>query len=334
MKVDAASVAPGSWRAWHDPSAPLRVGVSACLLGESVRYDHGHCRDPYLNDVLAPFVEWVSVCPEVELGLGVPRPTIRLVDEGQGTRLVVPSTGEDLTERMEAFAEARLDALDALRLDGYVLKQSSPSCGLGRLSVYRGGGRLHRQGVGRFAAALVRRHPGLPVEEEGRLVDADRRENFVVRLFCRNRWRRLLRRGRDRGGLVAFHAAHALLLRAHDERGCRELGRLVGGAGGLSDAELFTRYGRLLQETQRHRATPRKHARVLQHALGHLKRVLDPGEEREILGAIEDFRRGLLPLGVPLALLRSSVRKHGLEALEGQLYLDPHPHELALRDLA
>lgn len=334
MKVDAASVALGSWRAWHEPSAPLRVGVSACLLGESVRYDHGHCRDPYLTDVLAPFVEWVSVCPEVELGLGVPRPTIRLVDEGRGTRLVVTSTGEDLTERMDAFAEARLDALQVEELDGYVLKKSSPSCGLERLSVYRGGGRLHRQGVGRFAQALVRRHPELPVEEEGRLSDADLRENFVERLFCRNRWRRFRLRDEGRGGLVAFHTAHKLLLLAHDERGYRALGRLVAAAGELSDAELFARYGQLLQETLKKRATPRKHANVLQHALGHLKHALDAADKREVLSAIEDFRQGLLPLLVPLVLLRFNIRKHGVAYLQGQLYFDPHPRELSLRNRA
>jgi len=332
VRVDAASVALGGWRAWHDPEAPLRVGISSCLLGEAVRYDRGHCRDAWLVDVLGPYVEWTAVCPELELGLGVPRPTIRLVDEGAGTRLVVPSTGDDLTERMDAFAGRRLDELDVPRLDGYVLKKSSPSCGLERIAVWRGGQRLHKKGAGRFAAALVARHPELPVEEEGRLSDPGLRENFVERLFGRNRWRRLVARGLDRGRLVAFHTAHKLLLLAHDERGYRELGRLVGSAGALTDGELFARYERLFQQTLRHRATPRKHANVLQHALGHLKERLDPGEKREVLSAIDDLRAGLLPLVVPLYLLRFLARKHDVAYLLGQLYFDPHPRELLLRN--
>src|SRR5690242_19296936 len=149
----------------------VRLGVSACLLGESVRYDGGHKRDRFLTETLAPYVEWVPVCPEVELGLGVPRDTLRLVGEAAAPRLVVEHTGEDLTARMARFAHRRLEALAALELDGYVLKRASPSCGLFRVRVYDAKRAPSAAGRGLFAAALVDRLPALPVEEEGRLGD-------------------------------------------------------------------------------------------------------------------------------------------------------------------
>jgi len=331
-RPEKGEVAAGTWRLWHDPGSPIRLGVSSCLLGNEVRHDGGHARDRFVSDELGAWVEWVTVCPEVEIGLPVPRPTIRLVDEGDGVRLLVRETGQDLTDAMEGYSAARLAALREQGLDGFVLKKNSPSCGMERIRVHRGGGLLHKKGAGIFAAAIALRWPELPVEEEGRLEDPGLRENFIERIFCRNRWRTFVARGASRHGLVLFHTAHKLLLRAHDESGYRELGRIVSGMKGGTLAGTLAAYEHEFQRTLSRRMTPRKHANVLQHALGYLKDKLESREKREILTAIEDHRTGLLPLIVPLTLLRFNIVRHDVEYLRDQIYFDPHPKELMLRN--
>ncbi|MEJ2721725.1 MAG: DUF523 and DUF1722 domain-containing protein [bacterium] len=332
MRAPSFDKALGSWRAWHDESVPLRLGVSSCLLGEEVRYDGGHCRNRFVVDVLGNWFQWIPVCPEIEIGMGAPRPTIRLTADGDAVRLVAPKTEEDFTRRMNDYSGKRVRELMALDLDGYIFKKGSPSCGIERLPIFGDNGVLRRNGVGVYADRLMRLWPQLPIEDEGRLNDAGLRENFIERVFCRNRWRTLRSRGLTRRRLVAFHTAHKFLLQAHNEAGYRRLGKLVGGAGSIPDGELFSRYEEELQHVMRTRSTKKKHVNVLQHGLGFFKRVLDSGEKREILAAIDDFGTGLLPLIVPLTLFRYNIRKHGIEYLEGQLYFDPHPKELMLRN--
>ncbi|MFT5049832.1 MAG: hypothetical protein ACI8QZ_001225 [Chlamydiales bacterium] len=324
----------GSWDAWHEEGRPLRLGVSTCLLGEAVRFDSGHARDRFVTDTLGQWFEYVPVCPEVELGMGIPRPTIRLVDEGQGMQLVAPSTGEDFTERMAAYSAAKVAELMKLDLDGYILKKNSPSCGLERIRVYRNGTPIRRNEKGMFAAEIAKLWPALPMEEDGRLKDPGLRENFIERVFSRNRWRALVGRGLSRRSLIEFHTAHKLLIRAHNETAYRRLGRLVGSAGTMDDQQLFAEYEVEFQGALQTKATVKKHVNVLQHAIGYLKTIVNAAGKREILASIEDFRLGLLPLVVPMALLRYHIRLHGIEYLAGQLYFDPHPKELMLRNHA
>jgi uncharacterized protein YbgA (DUF1722 family)/uncharacterized protein YbbK (DUF523 family) len=321
-----------AWQAWHDESEPIRVGVSSCLLGRKVRFDGGHKRDRYLTDVLGDWIEWVSVCPEVEIGLGTPRPTIRLEGTSDDPRLVEPKSGDDLTERMRTYSDNRVTELQALDLDGYVLKRASPSCGMERVRVWNSGGMPEKNGVGIFAAVLLRRWPNLPVEEEGRLNDPVLRENFVERLFCRHRWRSLQRAGLTRSRLVAFHTAHKMLLRAHNETGYRRLGRIVASFGRQPDSEVFAAYEDEFFTDLMCKATSKRHSNVLQHAVGYLKDVIEPADKRELLDLIEDYRNGLVPLVVPMTMLRHHVSRHGVDYLTGQIYLEPHPKELMLRN--
>ncbi|MFN0007870.1 MAG: YbgA family protein [Planctomycetota bacterium] len=332
--VESAAIDLGCWNHWHSKEIPLRIGVSSCLLGENVRFDGGHARDRFVVETLGQWFEFIPVCPEMEIGMGTPRPTVRLVDEGQGLRMVAPSTGEDFTQRMQAYSASRIGELAKQDLDGYVLKKSSPSCGLERIRVYQKGMPMRRDERGLFAAELLRRWPGLPVEEEGRLNDPHLRENFIERVFCRNRWRVLVSRGLTRRRLVEFHTAHKLLIRAHNEAAYQRLGRLVGSIGKTGNRELFEAYETELQAALCTRATNKRHANVLQHALGYMKTELSALEKREILSAIEDYRRGLLPLVVPLTLLRYDIRRHQIDYLAAQLYFDPHPKELMLRNHA
>jgi len=317
---------------WLADDAPLRIGVSACLLGREVRHDGGHKRDRFLTDVLGAYVEWVPVCPEVEVGMGVPRPSIRLEQRGDELHLIEPRAAIDHTHAMAQYAARRTRELERLELCGYVLKKDSPSCGMERVKIWHPRGQATRDGRGLFAAALLERFGTLPVEEEGRLCDAALRENFVERIFAYRRLRALFRGRWTTGELVAFHTAHKLLLLAHSEVEYRRLGRLVAAAKKTPRAELRERYEQGFMSGLARIATPRRHTNVLQHMVGHLRDGLDASDREELAALIEDYRRELVPLVVPLALLRHHVRRLEVAYLRGQIYLEPHPKELMLRN--
>jgi uncharacterized protein YbgA (DUF1722 family)/uncharacterized protein YbbK (DUF523 family) len=311
---------------------PIRIGISACLLGHEVRFDGGHKRDGFLASTFGRYVEWVPVCPEVELGLGVPRPAMRLERDGDELRLFVPKTGADRTQAMRRYADARVRALAHDGLCGYVLKKDSPSCGMERVKVYDGQRAPARRGRGLFAAALLRSQPNLPVEEEGRLCDPRLRENFVERVFAYHRVQALFATPWTLGDLVAFHTAHKLQLMAHSASAYQRLGRLVAAAKGRPRVALGEQYEAELMEALNVLATPRRHANVLQHIAGYFKRQLDSDSRRELQALIDDYRGGLVPLVVPMTLVRHYVRRFGIGYLQQQVYLDPHPKELMLRN--
>ncbi|GAB4264376.1 MAG: DUF523 and DUF1722 domain-containing protein [Deferrisomatales bacterium] len=315
-------------------AGPIRLGISACLLGQPVRYDGGHKLDRFLRDTLGRWVEYVPVCPEVECGLPVPREAMRLVGDPARPRLVTQKTGVDLTDRMEAWAARRVRELEAENLCGFIFKSNSPSSGMERVQVYGAGGAPVKKGVGLFARAFMEHFPLLPVEEEGRLHDPALRENFIERLFTLKRWREAVSGGRTRGRVVEFHSRNKLLILSHSPAHLREMGRLVAHAKELGDAETVRRYEALLMKALRLRATPRKNANALQHAAGYFKRVLTPAERRELRDVIEQYRTELVPLLVPITLLNHYVRKYGEPYLGIQTYLNPHPLELKLRNHA
>jgi uncharacterized protein YbgA (DUF1722 family)/uncharacterized protein YbbK (DUF523 family) len=310
----------------------IRIGISSCLLGQQVRFDGGHKRDSFLVDTFGQFVEWVPVCPEVELGLGTPREALRLVTGGETVRMVNTKSGRDISTAMRTWARARVEALADERLAGYVLKKDSPSCGMERVRVYAPGGMATRSGRGLFAEALMQRFPDLPVEEEGRLSDPRLRENFVERAFANARLRRFFEGTWRLGDLVSFHAAHKLTLLSHSPADYAGLGRLVAAAKPIGRRELETQYRALFTKALATLSTTRKHTNVLMHMLGYFKRTLDDQSRAELLTNIEDYRQGLVPLVVPLTLLRHHVRQQGVEYLAGQIYLNPHPKEMMLRN--
>lgn len=313
---------------------PIRVGISSCLLGDEVRFDGGHKRDSFLTDVLSRFVEFVPVCPEVEAGFGTPREAMHLRRADGDVRLVTVKTQRDVTAPMERLLRRRLPALDADDLSGYVLKKNSPSCGLERVKVYDRNGVPASSGRGLFAAALVKRFPLLPVEEEGRLNDPELRENFIERVFACHRLQTFFRGRWTPASLVRFHTAHKLLLMAHAPEGYRRLGRLVATPGQRRRGDLERDYAEEFMRTMAVIATRRRHTNVLQHMTGYFKKRLDAASKAELQSTIDDYRRGLTPLVVPITLLQHHVRVHNVEYLAGQQYLQPHPKELMLRNHA
>lgn len=312
----------------------LRIGVSACLLGREVRFDGQHKRDAFLVDALGPFVEFVPICPEVEVGMSIPREPVRLVGAARSPHLLGQRSGNDWTARMTSFSHRRVDALARESLSGYVLKKDSPSCGLLRVKLYpsEAADAPDRVGQGLFAAALTRAFPHLPIEEEGRLNDAHLRESFIERMFAYHRLQSLWATRWTLGSLVAFHTANKMSLLSHDEPGYRRLGRLVGTAKALPRAELRERYQAGFMTGLGKLATPGRHVNVMTHMLGHFSDRLEPVARQELLGVVEDYRHGLVPLIAPLTLLRHYVRTLKVEYLLGQTYLDPHPKELMLRN--
>lgn len=320
-------------RTWEASSGDdIRIGISACLLGQEVRFDGGHKQDRFITDTLSQFVRFVPVCPEVDIGLGTPRESLRLVRRGAAVRFVAPKSGSDHTARMQAYAARKARELEAAGLCGFVFKKDSPSCGMERVRVYGESGGATRDGRGLFAAALLERLPLLPAEEEGRLHDPRLRDNFFVRVFAYRRLRSLFERRWSLGDLVRFHSAEKLLLLSHDPASYRDLGKLVARGKSMPRADLARDYGRIFLQGLSKLATTRKHCNVLQHIQGYFRRSAAPDDRRELAGLVEDFRRGLVPLVVPVTLVRHLVRVHGAAYLRGQTYLEPHPRELMLRN--
>jgi len=317
--------------AWRSPSLAITLGVSSCLLGEKVRYDGGDKKDGFVTGVLGRHFTWVSVCPEMEIGLGTPRETLRLVGDPGAPRLVEPRTGADRTEQMNAYARRRARDLARAGLSGYVLKRASPSCGMERVRVYTAGGRPGRLGRGLFARALMDTSPLLPVEEEGRLDDPARRDSFITRVFSYRRLTALADSDPRPADVAAFHAAHTFLLLSHSPAHHARLGRLVAAAEGAPRARWLAEYSEAFMAALAVPATPRKHVDVLRHILGVFTDRLGSDDRRELLGLIEAFGRGLVPLVVPITLINHHVRRLGVASVAEQIYPSPHPTELMLR---
>ncbi len=309
-----------------------RIGISSCLLGIKVRHDGGHKHDVLITQTLGRHVEWVPVCPEFEVGMGVPREAVRLVGSPANPKMIADKSGKDWTLEMQSYANKRVRKLRDMDLSGYILKKDSPSCGMERVRIYGPKGIPYRQGRGLFAQALMTKLPLLPVEEEGRLYDPGLRENFIERVFGYHRWQTLVSDGRSIKRLVDFYSQEKLLLFAHSEAHMRRLGRIVAQAKKVSFGAAMEEYGRLFMEALGHRATTRKNTNVLQHMLGYFSKQLSSDERNALLGVIGDYRRSLVPLVVPLTLIRLYADKYDIAHLRGQSYLQPHPKELMLRN--
>lgn len=314
-----------------DVQGPIRIGISACLMGENVRWNGGSSHDRFLTDTLGAYLEYVPVCPEVECGLGVPRETLRLVGEPDSPRLVTTRTAIDITEKMQEWAKKRVRELEAEGLCGFIFKKNSPSSGLHKVKVYNEKGGFLKTGRGLFAGAFVNHFPLIPVEEEGRLHDLKLRENFIESIFTLKRWRDVLQHRKSRGALVDFHTRHKLLILSHSPVHYRSMGKLVANGKQMENAALFSQYEELLLASLQLKTTTRKHINVLQHMMGYFKKQLDTDEKQELLEVIDDYRKGYCPLLVPITLINHYIRKYGQSYLSRQVYLKPHPVELKLR---
>jgi uncharacterized protein YbgA (DUF1722 family)/uncharacterized protein YbbK (DUF523 family) len=310
----------------------IRIGISRCLLGENVRYDGGHKLDHYLKETLGMYVEWVGVCPEVEYGLPVPREAMRLVGDPESPRLLTIRTKIDHTEGMKRWADKRLKELERKNLCGFIFKSKSPSSGIKGVKVYTSSGMPGKSGAGIFGGAFIENFPLLPAEDDGRLHDPELRENFIERIFVYRRWLYFIADDSSLKGLVSFHTDHKLLLMAHSPEHYRKLGKLVAEGKKYKRVELLNEYIRHMMDGLKLLATSKKNTNVLMHIMGYFKNDLDREEKQELLGIITNYHQGLIPLIVPVTLLRHYVNKYDEPYLKRQYYLNPHPLELMLRN--
>ena len=310
----------------------IKIAVSACLLGIRVRYDGGHKRDRYITETLGQFFEYVPVCPEVEYGLPVPRETLRLVGDPASPRLITSRTGVDHTEAMQRWSDARVNDLARESLAGFIFKSRSPSSGLKGVTIYNDQGKPGRSGSGIFAAAFIRQNPSIPVIDDERLQDSAFRERFIDGVFIYARWQNFLKEGGRFCDLVSLHTDLKLVILAHSPKHYTMLGRLVAEGAAHSRCELHASYLRLLMAAAKLQATGRKHENVLLHCLGYFKKQLTADEKAEILEIIGAYRKGSVPLIVPLTMINHYVRKYRVPRLLRQHYLNPSPIELILRN--
>lgn len=310
----------------------IKIGISTCLLGQKVRFDAGHKHDRYITDILGDYFQFVPVCPELEIGMGVPREAVRLTGNVSAPRLIGGKTGTDWTDRMNTYVDRRVRQRDMQDLSGYILKKDSPSCGMERVKLYHPSGMSEKTAVGLYARALMTCYPLLPVEEEGRLNDARLRENFIERVFAYRRLQQLFAGTFSRGAVVAFHAAEKYLILSHSPKHYTLLGRLVADVKKQAPTEFREKYRALFMEAMAVLTTPKKNYNVLLHILGFLKDNLPPDDKASVLAVCDDYLRGLVPLVAPLTLIRHFVTKHGIGYILDQTYLHPHPKELMLRN--
>ncbi|MDQ2077854.1 DUF523 and DUF1722 domain-containing protein [Marinimicrobium sp. ABcell2] len=314
-------------------SAKIPVGVSQCLLGEPVRYDGGHKHDRYLTEVLSQYFHYRPVCPEVAVGLGIPRKPIRLVATDRGTRVRgIAEASLDVTEALEAEAERTVSAMP--ELSGYIFMQNSPSCGVFRMKRYSEDGMpVDSAGQGAYARRLIERMPLLPIEEAGRLNDAALRENFITRVFAYHDWQQCLEKNPSPAALVDFYSRYKYQVMAHHPASYQAIGRLLADVGKRDAEQVNREFIALFMAALQHKATRRGNTNAIMHLRGYLKGLLNADEQQELSGLIEQYRGGKVPLVVPLTLLKHYLRKVDNPYLQKQTFWCPHPENLGLRNV-
>lgn len=310
----------------------IKIGISSCLLGEKVRYDGGHKLDRYITETLGRYFEWVSVCPEVEYGLSVPREAMRLIGDPEAPRLVTIRTKIDHTEGILSWAEKKLKLLEREELCGFIFKSKSPSSGISGVKVFNNSGTPIRKGIGIFAGAFIKRFPLIPVIDDGRLHDPVLRENFIERVFVYKRWKEFEKSSGLIKDLINFHTEHKLLILSHSPKYLTLLGRIIADAKRYKPEKLRYEYMKLLMEGLNYISTVKKNTNVLFHIIGYFKKKLSHDEKEELVETINNYHKGYIPLIVPIVLIKHYVRKFDEPFLKRQYYLNPHPLELMLRN--
>lgn len=307
----------------------ITLGISACLTGQEVRFDKSHKKSDFCMNQLGKHVQYQAFCPEVAVGLPVPRPTVRQIKYGDVIKVSRPDGSQDITEALTAYSKKVADSI--AHLSGFVFCKSSPSCGMERVKVYYDHGKgAEHDGIGFFAKEVMAANPNLPCEENGRLNDPVLRENFIMRIFIYKKWQNLLASGLTKHKLTQFHSENKYLLMSHDQSAYRNIGRLLGESDLDADA-LGAEYISQLMAALKLRASRKNHANTLQHLQGYFKKYLDSDKKAELKEQIECYRQGLVPLLVPLTLIKHYLREFPNSYLQKQAYLSPYPDDLKLR---
>ncbi len=310
----------------------IQIGISSCLLGEEVRYNGGHKRSNICTDQLQKYFEYTPLCPEVSIGLGVPRKPIRLVGDPTNPRAVGSDDASfDVTDKLKSFAEKTLPALHSI--SGYIFVKGSPSCGVSRVKVYLDNGMpAAEHGSGIYSKMVMDKYPLLPVEEAGRLNDPILKENFITRVFAHHHWQQLVKEGLSAKKVLEFHRDYKFLLMAHSPIECSRLGRLLADALSIDLDKVANEYIASFMKALNGHATRKSNSNVLMHLQGYLKKQLLKKQKESLAESIEHYRKGLLPIIVPITLLKSHFNSFPNKYVETQRFLSPYPEELCLRN--
>lgn len=332
------------------PDKQITLGISSCLLGHKVRYNGGHKRSSFCVNTLDRFFLFEPVCPEMAIGLGTPREPIRLVGElaetpHEAVQDASSAPDRHLKVRVIGTENAHLDVTDALQqygykmshqlshICGYILMQKSPSCGMARVKVYHENGHpLGESAPGVYARAFMEHKPLLPVEEEGRLHDPVLCENFFTRVYAYDRWQKTVLAEPSYAALVDFHAIHKYMVMAHYPQGYELLGQIVAKGSKTPLDKLLDEYHLNFMTALKRRANRKSHTNAMMHILGYVKKSVGSKERSQLLTLIEEYRQEMIPLIVPMAMLRQFIENHGNEYIQRQTYLTPHPDQLGLRN--
>lgn len=310
----------------------IKIGISSCLLGNNVRYDGGHTHDRYITDTLGRYFDYVPVCPEVEYGLGIPREAMRLISTPRGIRLVTIRSGIDHTEGMHEWVKKKLNSLEAENLCGFIFKSKSPSSGIYDVKIYSTTGAPSRKGAGIFGGAFLHHFPLIPVIDDGRLHDPTLRENFIERVFVYKRWQEFKNTLKTTKDIIDFHTDHKLLIMSHSPKHLSLLGNIVARFSVEKKKKVLDEYITTLTEALKLISTVKKNTNVLYHMAGYFKKKISEEDRRELIEVIEQYHKGLIPLIVPIVMIKHYVRKFDEPYLKRQIYLNPHPLELMLRN--
>ncbi|OBT09512.1 hypothetical protein A9264_14675 [Vibrio sp. UCD-FRSSP16_10] len=309
----------------------MQIGISACVLGEEVRFDGGHKSSKFVTKELSPFFQFIPVCPEVGIGMSVPRPAIRLISDDERIALVeTKDQTQDYTASMQTYSENKVNELQGQSLCGYIVCAKSPTCGMERVKVYANGW-ASTDGVGLYTRELMTKMPWLPVEEDGRLNDPVLKENFISRVFSLRDFYDCMGEHATPRKIIAFHSRYKLTLMAHDPSAYKALGQLVAKVASYEADEFFQLYRLKLMQALTTRATRKNNTNVLMHIQGYFKKWLSSQERQDLRQVIDEYRQGLLPLLSPMTLIKHYLSLYPDEYLASQKFLDPHPQELRLR---
>ena len=313
------------------PISKPKLGISACLMGAEVRFNGGHKASHLCTQTLSEYFDFVPACPEVALGMSIPREAIRLVGDADAPK-AIGSVHNDLNVTQPLAEYGAHMAAQMNDVCGYIFMQKSPSCGLERVKVYQDNGLPAPVGRGIYAQAFCALRPNLPVEEDGRLNDPVLRENFITRVFTYADWQSLLSIGLTRRGLMEFHSRYKYQLMANNPAQYKVLGKMLGSMAKADPNEIGPRYFSELMSALKKCATRGTHTNVLQHLNGYFKKTMSQDDRQEMQRLIGQYRRGVVPLIVPLTLLKHHLRQNPDLYLAQQVYLQPHPENLSLRN--
>lgn len=313
-----------------DKNEQIYIGVSSCLLGHKVRHDGQHKYHWYISEILGKHFEFISVCPEAEIGMGTPRNTVRLVGTLKDPAMIDPKTGKNWTPEMIAYSRKKLSGLK--HLSGYIFKKGSPSCGVFRTKVYQKNGIPLANGRGLFSSDFMKTFPLLPVEEEGRLNDHRLRENFIERVFGYHRLKKQLNKKFSRKSWIEFHQKNKFLLLSHSRVHYTTLGKYVAKISEMRPEEFKDKYSCLYMETMAIKTTPKKHTDAMMHIFGFLKKILTSAQKKDLLDNMTRYKNEIIPLIVPITLLSHYIKIYDVPYVKDQYYLQPHPADLSLRN--